>query len=77
MVGGESARRGWGDGLIPESVSYIDGAGQLTLDGVVHGQSMGARWYGSEPIIDCWWPTALVTWREGVAARDAGIGTAT
>jgi hypothetical protein len=76
MVGGESARTGWGDRLIPEASPHRRRR-PATLDGVVHGQSMGARWYGSGPVMDSWWPTALVTWREGVAARDAGIGTAT
>jgi hypothetical protein len=77
MVGGEAARLGWGDGLIPENVFHLEGARQLTLEGVIHGQSMGSRWYGSEPVIDSWWLAALEVWREALAARDAGIGTAT
>lgn len=71
MVGGEPARTGWGDGLIPETSLHLDGARQLTLEGVIHGQSMGQRWYGSEPAIDSWWPAALEVWREALAARDA------
>ncbi len=70
MIGGEEARIGWGDGLIPEAVVHLEGARQLTLEGVIHGQSMGARWYGSEPAIDGWWAAALEVWRGAVAARE-------
>jgi hypothetical protein len=77
MVGGEAARSGWGDGLIPEAVVHLEGARQLTLEGVIHGQSMGARWYGSEPVIDGWWPVAREVWAQAMAARrDSAVGPA-
>ena len=72
MVGGELARNGWGDGLIPESVYHLEGARQLTLEGVIHGQSMGPSWYGSESAIDSWWGDAVDVWREALAAREQG-----
>ena len=77
MVGGEPARTGWGDGLIPEDSLHLDGARQLTLEGVIHGQSMGSRWYGSEPVVDCWLPAATEVWREALATRDQGTSAAT
>jgi hypothetical protein len=69
VVGGEATRTGWGDGLIPEGLVHLEGARQLTLEGVIHGQSMGARWYGSDAVMDSWWPTALDVWRQGLEAR--------
>lgn len=71
-VGGESARTGWGDGLIPEASVHLDGARHLTLEGVDHGPSFGSRWYGSASIIDSWWGEAVDVWREALAARETG-----
>jgi hypothetical protein len=69
MVGGEPARTGWGDGLIPEDCLHLEGARRLTLEGVIHGQSMGDRWYGSESVVDDWWPAAVEVWRAALTAR--------
>lgn len=68
-LAGPTARTGWGDGLIPEASFHLDGARQLTLEGVIHEPSMGRRWYGSEAVIDRWWPGAVETWRIAIDAR--------
>ena len=73
---GEAARDGYGDGLIPTESALLEGATQVTLPDVVHGQLGGGPWYGSDGAIDAWWPVALAAWREALAARagadDAG-----
>ena len=76
MVGGEAARTGWGDGLIPERCQHLDAARRLTLEGVIHGQSMGDRWYGSGPVVDDWWPAAVEVWRAALAVRQVATTSA-
>jgi hypothetical protein len=76
-LAGAAARTGWGDGLIPEAAFHLDGARRLTLEGVIHGQSLGARWYGSEEIVDEWWPVAVETWRSALHARAVASTPAT
>lgn len=65
---GEEGRIAVGDGLVPEALSHLVGARQLTFDDVVHGH-IGSPWYGDERIIDRWWPQALEGWREALASR--------
>lgn len=57
-----------GDGIVPLSAVHLDGAKQLTLDGVRHGM-LGAPWYGDDEIIDRWWPGAVRLWRSALEAR--------
>ena len=66
---GEEARLGRGDGLIPVGSAHLDGARQVTLADVVHGQFGGAPWYGSERALERWWPVALEAWRDALEAR--------
>ena len=54
-----------GDGVIPVSCAHLDGARQVTLDGVLHSINEAGtalptdRWYGSEGVIDRWLDAAL------------------
>ncbi len=46
----------WGDGVVPNSLSKIDGVPSVELDGVGHSPWWGKRWYGSdEATIRLWW----------------------
>ncbi len=46
----------WGDGVVPNSLSKIDGVPSLELEGVAHSPWWGSRWYGSdEATIRLWW----------------------
>jgi len=60
----------WGDGIVPLPAALLAGSTQLVLDGVYHSPigaakdeaqtAEGARlWYGSEPVLDSWLPSAL------------------
>ncbi len=45
----------WGDGVIPLSISSLDGAPAITLEGVGHSPNWG-RWYFSTlDVIRSWW----------------------
>jgi hypothetical protein len=66
---GEAGRTARGDGIVPVGSAHLDGAVQITLDDVVHGQFGGAPWCGSEAAIDRWWPAARAAWRAAVQAR--------
>jgi hypothetical protein len=58
-----------GDGMVPCRSATLDGAENLTLDRIVHGQLGGAPWYGSSEAIDVWWPRAIAIWRAALHAR--------
>jgi hypothetical protein len=60
-----------GDGLVPVASALLPGAQHFVLDGVVHGQLAGQPWYGSEPVIDAWWPAAVDSWRAALRVRAA------
>ncbi len=46
----------WGDGVVPNSLSKIDGVPSVELDGVGHSPWWGPRWYGSdEATVRMWW----------------------
>ena len=57
-VGGDG--RAVGDGVIPMSAAHLEGALQVTLDGVLHSINEAGttlpteRWYGSEAVVDRW-----------------------
>ena len=57
-----------GDGIVPAAAVHLDGAEQMTLDGVRHGM-IGSPWDGDEPVLEQWWPTAIRLWREALATR--------
>jgi hypothetical protein len=70
-VMGEAAREADGDGLIPAPAAHLDGATQLTIPGIIHGQAMRAPWYGDDPALDDWWPVALDAYRAAMEVRAA------
>ena len=43
-----------GDGVVPLCAGHLEGAKQLTLDGVFHSINAPASWYGSDVRIDDW-----------------------
>lgn len=46
----------WGDGVVPNSLSRIDGVPSLEIDGVGHSPWWGPRWYGcDEATVRLWW----------------------
>ena len=58
-----------GDGLIPVASAMLPGAREVVLDDAAHGQGSRHAWYGSDKIIDEWWPSAIDVWRSALAAR--------
>jgi hypothetical protein len=66
---GEDARLGDGDGLIPVASAHLEGARQITLETIGHGQAAWSSWYGDQVGLDGWWEAALAAWREALAAR--------
>ena len=69
MVGEETAHEG--DGIVPVTAAHLEGARQITLDGIQHGV-IGAPWFGDEDVIDRWWPAALEEWQRALHARHPG-----
>jgi len=63
-----------GDGQVPVVATELDGARRIVLDGAIHGPGAGARWYGSEGVVDEWWPVAVETWRLALRSREASGG---
>ena len=49
-----------GDGVIPGGCAHLEGAEQITLEGVLHSINEAGttlpteRWYGSEAVVDRW-----------------------
>ena len=55
-----------GDGVVPLCAGHLEGAKQLTLDGVFHSINAPASWYGSDAKIDSWHDLVLqelVQWK--------------
>ncbi|MEC4804244.1 MAG: lipase [Jaaginema sp. PMC 1079.18] len=44
----------WGDGITPIPAAHLDGAINLTLDGVWHSPNSPGRWYGSPEVLGLW-----------------------
>ncbi len=61
-----------GDGVVPVRSALLDGARQVILDDIVHGQAAGRPWYGADRGLDRWWPEALAAWRAALGARSSG-----
>jgi PGAP1-like protein len=57
-----------GDGIVPVVAAHLEGATQITLDGVKHGM-IGGPWYGDEETLDRWWPAAVDAWRSALGVR--------
>lgn len=46
----------WGDGVVPNHISRLDGTLSVELDGVGHSPGWGDRWYGGdESTVRLWW----------------------
>ena len=58
-----------GDGVVPLAAARLAGAREVVVDGAVHGHFGGGPWYGSEGVVDAWWPTAVEVWRAALRAR--------
>jgi pimeloyl-ACP methyl ester carboxylesterase len=54
MTGG--VRAAWGDGITPIGAAHLDGARNLTLDGVWHSPRSPGQWYGTPEILAQWAP---------------------
>jgi pimeloyl-ACP methyl ester carboxylesterase len=46
----------WGDGITPIEAAHLEGAINLTLEGVLHSPRRQGIWYGSPEIIKVWMP---------------------
>jgi hypothetical protein len=46
----------WGDGITPVEAAHLDGATNLTLEGVLHSPRRTGIWYGSPTVINSWVP---------------------
>lgn len=44
----------WGDGITPIEAAHLEGAENLTLDGVWHSPRSPGKWYGSIEVISSW-----------------------
>jgi hypothetical protein len=64
-----------GDGLVPVSATHLDGARHIVLDAPLHSPSSGGPWYGSDEVVDEWWPAALEAWRAALELRAADART--
>lgn len=52
-----------GDGLVPASSALLEGARQVTLEGVSHYAGFGGPWYGEIDVVERWWGDATAGWR--------------
>jgi pimeloyl-ACP methyl ester carboxylesterase len=69
LLGGDEARTDWGDGLILEASTHLDGARNLTLEGIIHPPGLPVPWYGSDEGLDGWWEIAVEAWRGAIRER--------
>lgn len=44
----------WGDGITPIAAAHLEGAENITLEGVLHSPRPGKLWYGSPEIVNVW-----------------------
>ncbi|KAK6243638.1 hypothetical protein QUC31_010047 [Theobroma cacao] len=48
----------WGDGVVPEVSAHLEGALNISLDGVYHSpvgsDDVSRPWYGSSPVVEQW-----------------------
>ena len=44
----------WGDGITPITAAHLEGAENITLDGVNHSPAPGKVWYGSKEVLEQW-----------------------
>jgi len=55
--------------VVPLACALLPDAPSIVFDDVAHGQWPGRPWYGSDTILDRWWPSALETWQGALLAR--------
>lgn len=63
--------RAWGDAIVPVESAHLEGAAQVTLDGVFHGPlgaSEARPWYGSPGVLEQWVAAVGVEAVDGVEA---------
>lgn len=72
LLGGAAARTEWGDGVIAEATTHLEGASNVTLQGFIHPPGLPVPWYGSDEGLDGWWQLAFETWRAALVARKPG-----
>jgi len=53
FISGNGAQ--WGDGVVPLSLSELDGAATLELEGVGHSPGWGRWFFGDAEVIRAWW----------------------
>lgn len=53
FISGNGAQ--WGDGVVPLSLSELDGAATLELEGVGHSPGWGKWFFGDASVIRAWW----------------------
>jgi hypothetical protein len=58
-----------GDGVVPLAAAVLPGSQPIVLDGVGHGIFGRLPWYGSEGVVERWWPAAVDAWRGALRAR--------
>jgi hypothetical protein len=75
MVVGSDTSDPAGDGIVPSAAVHLPGAEQLTFEDARHGH-IGHDWYGSDRLIDRWWPRAVELWHEALRARASGDAAA-
>jgi hypothetical protein len=70
LLGSECASDGEpGDGVVPLACALLPGSRQVVFDDIGHGIFGRLPWYGSDGVVDRWWPEALDAWRSALAAR--------
>jgi hypothetical protein len=69
LLGGHGARTDWGDGLILEAATHLEGARNVTLERIIHAPGLPVPWYGSDEGLDGWWDVAVEAWREARQER--------
>jgi triacylglycerol esterase/lipase EstA (alpha/beta hydrolase family) len=46
----------WGDGITPIQAAHLDGATNITLEGILHSPRKPGTWYGSPIAMEAWVP---------------------
>jgi pimeloyl-ACP methyl ester carboxylesterase len=46
----------WGDGITPVTAAHLEGAINLTLEGILHSPRRQGMWYGSASAMSAWMP---------------------
>lgn len=57
-----------GDACVPLIYAHLEGAEQVTLDGVFHSVDKPNDWYGAEEVIDRWLPAVAQELRPSTAS---------